>query len=89
MIEVTKLNGERIFVNADHIEIVEAQPDTVLVLENGKHIIVREEVEEVVRRAVEYQRAVRADRPPAAGPDGAGSGQGGRRKGGSPPGTGD
>jgi flagellar protein FlbD len=89
MIEVTKLNGERVFVNADHIEIVEAQPDTVLVLANGKHIIVREKVEEVVRRAVEYQREVRSSRPRSDGPEGAGAGEGARRKGGRPPRTGD
>jgi flagellar protein FlbD len=64
MIEVTTLNGTRVYVNADHIESVEAQPDTVLVLANGKHILVREEVDEVVRRAVEYQRHVRSS-PPA------------------------
>lgn len=60
MIEVTKLGGGRLIVNADHIECVEAQPDTVLVLTNGKHILVREEVGEIVRRVVEYQRMVRS-----------------------------
>ena len=65
MIEVTKLSGERVFVNADHIEAVEAQPDTVLVLNNGKHVMVREPVAEVVRKVVEYQRLIRSG-PPAA-----------------------
>lgn len=60
MIEVTKLGGERVFVNADHIETIEAQPDTVLVLNNGKHVIVRESVEDVVRKVVEYHRLIRA-----------------------------
>ena len=60
MIEVTKLGGERLIVNADHIEAVEAQPDTVLVLLNGKHIMVREPVAEVVRKVVEYQRLIRS-----------------------------
>lgn len=60
MIEVTKMSGERVFVNADHIETVEAQPDTVLVLQNGKHILVREKADEVVRRVVAYQQTVRS-----------------------------
>lgn len=64
MIEVTKLNGERIIVNADHIESVEAQPDTALVLDTGKRMVVREEVMEVVRRVIEYQRAIRCDESP-------------------------
>ena len=64
MIEVTKLNGENIIVNADHIESVEAQPDTALVLTNGKRIVIRNAIADVVRKVVEYQRAVRT----AAGP---------------------
>jgi flagellar protein FlbD len=59
MIEVTKLNGENIIVNADHIESVEAQPDTALVLDNGKRIVIRDEVPAVVRKVVEYQRLIR------------------------------
>jgi len=51
---------------------VEAQPDTVLVLSNGKHILVREKPGEVVDRIVAYQQLVRsglrAARPPRKGP---------------------
>ena len=59
MIEVTKFGGERIIVNADHIESVEAQPDTALVLDNGKRIVIRDEVADVVRKVIEYQRTIR------------------------------
>jgi flagellar protein FlbD len=59
MIEVTKLNGENIIVNADHIESVEAQPDTALVLDNGKRIVIRNRVSEVVSKVIEYQRTIR------------------------------
>ncbi len=64
MIEVTKLGGERIFVNADHIECVEAQPDTALLLGNGKRIVVLDKVADVVRKVIEYQRQIRAAGPP-------------------------
>jgi flagellar protein FlbD len=64
MIEVTKLGGERFFVNADHIETVESQPDTALVLANGKRLVVREDVEEVVRKVLEYNRSIRAGNGP-------------------------
>jgi flagellar protein FlbD len=63
MIEVTKLNGEKFVINADHIESVESHPDTTLVLTNGKRFVVAEKVEEVVRRAVEYQRLTRSGIP--------------------------
>lgn len=59
MIEVTKLNGETIMVNADHIETVEAHPDTTLVLSNDKRIVVKDSVAEVVRKVVAYQRSIR------------------------------
>lgn len=59
MIEVTKLNGETIMVNADHIETVEAHPDTTLVLHNDKRIVVKDPVADVVRKVIEYQRSIR------------------------------
>lgn len=42
MIDVTKMNGNEITVNADLIEIVEETPDTVITLTTGKKIIVKE-----------------------------------------------
>ena len=80
MIEVTKLNGETIMVNADHIEIVEAHPDTTLVLREEKRIVVRDSVAEVVRKVMEYQRSIRkgpsvpSGPRPEAGSGGAGEG---------------
>ena len=59
MIEVTKLSGESIIVNADHIETVEAHPDTTLVLHNDKRIVIKDSVPEVVRRVLAYQRSIR------------------------------
>ena len=58
MIEITKMSGQRITVNADHIESVEAQPDTALVLSNGKQFMVKETVPEIVRRVIEYKRLI-------------------------------
>ena len=42
MIDVTKMNGNEITVNADLIEVVEETPDTVITLTTGKKIIVKE-----------------------------------------------
>ncbi|MCI5937653.1 MAG: flagellar FlbD family protein [Eubacterium sp.] len=47
MIDVTKLNGQIICVNADLIETVEETPDTVITLTTGKKIIVKESRQEV------------------------------------------
>lgn len=42
MIDVTRLNGKELTVNADLIELVEETPDTVLTLTTGRKIIVKE-----------------------------------------------
>jgi flagellar protein FlbD len=67
MIEVMKLNGENIIVNADHIESVEAQPDSALVLTNGKRIVVRDGIPDIVRKVIEYQRSIRTGTGPKIG----------------------
>ena len=56
MIKVTKLNSDEIVVNAELIEFVEANPDTVISLTNGKKIIVRESPDEIIQRAAAYRR---------------------------------
>ncbi|MDD7403888.1 MAG: flagellar FlbD family protein [Butyribacter sp.] len=42
MIDVTKINGKEITINAELIETVEETPDTVITLTTGKKIIVKE-----------------------------------------------
>ena len=59
MIRVTRLNGDSFVVNAELIKMIEAKPDTAILLINGDRILVRESVDEVVKRAVEYGRSVR------------------------------
>jgi flagellar protein FlbD len=60
MIKVTKLNGKPIVVNAELIRYIEETPDTLITLIGGDRLIVKEPMEEVVRRAIEYARSVRA-----------------------------
>ena len=60
MIELTRFNGDRFVLNADLIETVECTPDTVIRLLTGKKLVVKETVEEVVDRAMEYSRRVHA-----------------------------
>lgn len=59
MISVTRLNGDRFVLNAELIRTVEENPDTIITLLNGDHIIVRENMAEVVRRSIEYGRLLR------------------------------
>lgn len=58
MINLTYLTGEAVVVNAELIAVVEARPDTILTLQSGQRVTVREGVEEVVERVVAYRRRV-------------------------------
>ncbi len=56
MIKVTRLNGQEIVVNADLIEYLEASPDTIIALTTGKKIMVKESVDEVIEKIIEYRK---------------------------------
>ncbi len=58
MIWLTRLNGDRFVLNADHIELVEAKPDTTILLTNGDKYIVKESVENVIREVIDYKRKI-------------------------------
>ena len=60
MIKLTKFKSpDHDFVlNADLIETVEETPDTVITLTNGKKLIVSESMDEVMRRVMDYRRAL-------------------------------
>jgi flagellar protein FlbD len=62
MIGLTRLNKKRFVVNAELIKMIEETPDTLITLVNGDHFMVRESVQEVVDRAMDYARQVRAFR---------------------------
>jgi flagellar protein FlbD len=59
MIVLTRLNGQNFVVNAEKIRTVEATPDTVVCCETGERLMVKETLDEVVRRAIEYGRLLR------------------------------
>ena len=60
MITLTRLDQRVIVVNAELIKMLEATPDTIVTLVNGDTILVRESVDEVVRRAIDYARQIRS-----------------------------
>lgn len=59
MITVTRLNGSAYVLNAELIRTVEENPDTVITLVSGEHMVVKESMRQVVDRAVEYGRSLR------------------------------
>lgn len=57
MIKLTQLGGDVFVLNADLIKYVETRPDTIVTLTGGERLLVRETIDEVLRRAVDYQRS--------------------------------
>jgi|LSQX01.2.fsa_nt_gb flagellar protein FlbD len=58
MIEVTRLNNKLFVLNCELIETVEATPDTIITLTNGKKYVVAEKVEDIVEKVIEYKRKI-------------------------------
>lgn len=56
MIELSRLNGHPIVINAELIKFVEQNPDTVITLVTGDKLVVREPAAEVMQRVLSYRR---------------------------------
>ena len=56
MIRVTRFNKTILYVNADMIEFLESTPDTIITLNTGRKVLVRETVDEVIDKVVTYKR---------------------------------
>jgi len=65
MINVTKLNGSELVINADLIEFVESTPDTLISLTTGRKIMVKEKLEEIIQLAMKFRRTTRSHPVPA------------------------
>ena len=61
MIEVTKMNGRKVLVNPDLIELVEETPDTVVLFTTGRKIIIKESRQEVKTLVKSYRKDIFAD----------------------------
>ncbi len=59
MIKVTRLNDSVLMINVEMIQSLQATPDTVITFTNHDRLMVKEPVEEISQRIVEYQRSVK------------------------------
>ncbi len=58
MIALRRLNNQPVMVNAELIESIEANPDTVITLTSGNKIVVRDSMPEVQAKIIAYKRAI-------------------------------
>ena len=56
MIAITKLNEQEMIINCDLIELIESTPDTTITMTTGRKVIVRESVDSVLAKIVEYKK---------------------------------
>jgi flagellar protein FlbD len=63
MIHLTRLNQAPLVLNADLIEHIEMNPDTVIFLTTGQKILVRETSDEIIEKVVHFRRSVLAELP--------------------------
>ncbi|MBQ8596550.1 MAG: flagellar FlbD family protein [Lachnospiraceae bacterium] len=58
MIEVTRLNGSKVLINPDLMELVEETPDTVIAFTTGRKIIVKESRQDVKNLVKSYRKDI-------------------------------
>jgi flagellar protein FlbD len=58
MIKVTRLNGVEYYLNPHQIEYIEIRPDTTFFMLSGKSVVVKESVDEVIKRIVDYRKRI-------------------------------
>ena len=61
MIVVHRLNGTEFVLNDQHIETMEATPDTVITLVNEKKYVVKETTREITDLIVAYRKRIHDD----------------------------
>jgi len=61
MIALRRLNNEIVMVNPDLIEFLESTPDTVITLTSGNKFIVRDSMDDVREKIIEFKRRIYAE----------------------------
>ncbi|GEN34097.1 flagellar FlbD family protein [Aneurinibacillus danicus] len=60
MVRLTRLNGKEYVVNALLIESLEATPDTMVTLVNGKKFVIKESIPDVLSALKEFYKEINA-----------------------------
>jgi len=64
MIQLTRLNNQLLVVNSELVKFIERSPDTVLTLVTGEKVVVRESIEVILQKIVEFRRRIAARTAP-------------------------
>lgn len=55
MIKVKRLNEKEFVVNSDLIEFIEETPDTVITLTTGRKVVVKESIDEIIKKVIDFK----------------------------------
>jgi flagellar protein FlbD len=58
LIYLTRLNGDKIMVNVDMLEMLEETPDTVVTLTTGKKIVVKESTRQIREQVIAFRKLI-------------------------------
>ncbi len=58
MITLKNINNKEITINCELIETIKSTPDTIISLTNGKNIIVKDSIDEIIEKTIEYKRKI-------------------------------
>lgn len=58
MILLTKLDNSMLLLNIESVKYMEATPDTLIFFMNGDTVIVRESLDEVVQRVIQFKAKI-------------------------------
>ncbi len=64
MIQLTRLNNQLLVVNSELIKFIERSPDTVLTLVTGEKVVVRESIDVILQKIIEFRRRIAARTDP-------------------------
>lgn len=61
MIELTRLNGEKMMLNIDLIELIEETPDTIITLTTGRKVLVKESARQIQAEIIKFRKQIYSD----------------------------
>jgi len=56
LIRLTKLDNSQILLSLENVKYVESTPDTLIFFTNGEHLFVKETLDELLARVLEYKK---------------------------------
>ena len=63
MIQIKRLDGQEMILNAELIFTIQKTPDTLICFTTGERLMVREDMDEVMARVMEYRRTIHIPLP--------------------------